>query len=292
MIGEITIEASPVLAYESYLTSFGRRDARRGGDGFAGYRHIIRAGGGFWSMQARLFAPLPILTELFFRGLVRHVEAYGEQGIMVWEGFINGMELDFFGQKLAIDIDRAGNRVWVRYGTGTRSTVYNDAAAQAAYGIKEFVLSGGDVGAALANQIAQVWLQFNSDPTTPDLDLSLSFAESDEEDALPSLLVKCLGYFHTLYWRTHNQTALAGNEAISTQIASILTARAQFLSSWNVAQNAQLVNRQHDADRSAGDLLMSLAAAGDTALRRMVIGVYERRQLIYEPAAAYKLFGV
>ena len=118
-----------------------------------------------------------------------------------------------------------------------------------------------------------------------DLDLS-------KQRGLPGLEVTCWGYFRTLYWMTYNQTVSTGNDDLDDVLAAIVTAAGQFVLSSSIEANTTQVTQEYDADRLAGDILVSLTSLGDSAYNRYVIGMYEGRRLIYERAAKSRIPGV
>ena len=107
---------------------------------------------------------------------------------------------------------------------------------------------------------------------------------------MPALKVTGYGYYCTLFWRVYNQTASGHVDAIiSAEVATIVTAVGPFIASQAVDVNASLVDRYHDADRFAGDILFDMCAAGNVMNRRFLIGVYEDRQLRFQEIAKYQV---
>lgn len=81
------------------------------------------------------------------------------------------------GARLRTSLDGVANKTWLRYslsGVLTRSTPVTDADSLAKYGTKEQPLSGGDLTATVATQASHIYLDEVSDPSTPDIDLSVS----------------------------------------------------------------------------------------------------------------------
>ena len=107
---------------------------------------------------------------------------------------------------------------------------------------------------------------------------------------MPALKVTGYGYYCTLFWRVYNQTASGHVDAyIHDEVNAIATAVGQSIASQARENNFSLVDRYHDADRFAGDILFDMCAAGDIQNHRFLIGCYEERQLRYQEIARYKV---
>jgi hypothetical protein len=107
---------------------------------------------------------------------------------------------------------------------------------------------------------------------------------------MPALKVTGYGYFRTLFWRVYNQTASGHvDAAIHDEVNAIVIAVGAFIASQARESNFSLVDRYHDADRFAGDLLFDMCAAGDIQNHRFLIGCYEDRQLRYQQIAKYQV---
>jgi hypothetical protein len=107
---------------------------------------------------------------------------------------------------------------------------------------------------------------------------------------MPSLKVTGYGYFRTLFWRVYNQTVSGHVDAyISDEVGTIVTAVGVFIASQARDNNYSLVDRYHDGDRTAGDILFDMCAAGNVLNRRSLIGCYEDRQLRYQEIAKYRV---
>lgn len=167
------------------------------------YTHEIRDVGGFWASSFNLLLPEEELLEMFEQGLDREVVITAESGVEVWEGYIDELALTIRGVELRKSLNRMANRVWVRYSSGgmsgVRSTIYDDAASQAKYGIKHRVFSGGQaINAGQANQAAQVLLSRLKSPDNP----SMRWTGSTEERMVMS--VRCKGWWQKFYWQVYN----------------------------------------------------------------------------------------
>ncbi|MCJ7831522.1 MAG: hypothetical protein MUP86_03265 [Dehalococcoidia bacterium] len=108
---------------------------------------------------------------------------------------------------------------------------------------------------------------------------------------MPALKVTGYGYFRTLFWRVYNQTASGHVDAyISAEVETILTSGvAPFIAGREREMNYSPVDRYHDADRFAGDILFDMCAAGTVQNHRFLIGCYENRLLRYQEIAKYQV---
>lgn len=149
--------------------------------------------------------------------------------------------------------------------------------------------------AILMEMLADGWMRHVICKGTRGLEAWEGFVAAMElsiEADMPVLKITCYGYYRTLFWRVHNETGFGHvNAAISNEVAYILTQRGQFIGSQSIETNVSNVDRYHDADRFAGDILFDFCAAGDSAYHRYVIGCYEDRQARYQQIAKYKTTG-
>lgn len=243
--------------------------------------------GGMWSASFELIpASRAELLQFLHSGLGRNVEVFDDTGRKNWEGFVNTVELNTGVARFSNSLNDVGNKVWARYtavggASVLRSTVYQKAASQAQLGIKEMVLSAGEVSAAVAAQFASNYLDLIYSPT-PNLD---GIDTSATLLGQPQLAVKCLGYVKTLGWRVYNQTASAGTDTAQNVITAIVTACGQFVKTKYVGPNDTSVTKEYDQDRKADDIIDSIAQLGDANKYAWVWGMEADRHFYYRPAS-------
>jgi len=302
LIGSIVLQRNPVITIGKNI----ERSFARGQ--WSNYRHEIRAMGGYWSCHFTISGTVEELRYLLRAGLGAHVQTFSIDGIKAWEGFVNSFTLNFYDTRLRYSLDSMANRSWARYlsvagsedvgataqdydaeqvarlevelsggGSFSRSTKQNETDSQAKYGIKEHVLSGGVLGSAVADDLAQNYINNYAFPRP-----TIEFAGQNTDPRIATLEFECLGYFHTLYWRRYNQTASAGNENASVQIDAVITDVGQFINSTDVTTNTLQVPKEHDIDRKAADIILDVTRLGDSSNNRFLVGVYDDRKLIYE----------
>ena len=213
----IVIENNPVNVLESFHQELNQ-------DEFEIQSVISRDMGGFWSAKFNILQPRKnYALQMLANGPGRSVEFYNEKSIRVWEGFISKVTVDTGAASAFNDVQPVANEVWVRYrdiitGNLTRSAVASHANSQNKYGQKDWVLSGGQLAGAVADQKADNYLNLNF-WATPQLD---SFEIGGGGGGEIDLQIQCLGWWHTLDWRVYNQTVDVGSVNTSTLMEEII----------------------------------------------------------------------
>jgi hypothetical protein len=233
------------------------------------------------------------LRAFFESGLGREVQFKNDDGGIDFEGYINTMTLTGLGaSKITTTLDTMKNRILVRYkdaaGAFARATQANDTDSQDRYKIKEFVMSAGQLTASsIANNLATIVLRRYRWPKQVPEDLRLG----GELQAPRYIEASCLGYVHTLEWRTYNQTASTGTQSADLELADIIASVGQFVSDTQFSANPLGVTKEYDADRDALGICLDIARLGDSQNppQRWVLYMKEGRKLVYEPAAPEQL---
>lgn len=276
----IVIENNPVNVLESYHEELNQ-------DQFNIQSVISRDMGGFWSAKFRVIAPRRNQAlQMLANGPGRAVTFYNDRSLPVWEGFISKVVVSTGAASAFNDIQPVANEVWVRYrdfttGVLTRSTVADHANSQAKYGQKDWVLSGGQLRGAVADQKAENYLNLNF-WATPQLDsFEIGGAGGGEID----LQVQCLGWWHTLDWRVYNQTILVIEANASVVVTAIEAAVGDFVLSTQIEANGTQVAQEYDADRRAGEIIKSIAELGDATGLTWVAYMGLNRTLYFQPSA-------
>ena len=213
----IVIENNPVNILESFHQELNQ-------DEFEIQSVISRDMGGFWSAKFNILNPRKNQAlQMLANGPGRSVKFFNEKSICVWEGFISKVTVDTGAASAFNDVQPVANEVWVRYrdiitGNLTRSTVASHTNSQNKYGQKDWVLSGGQLAGAVADQKAENYLNLNF-WATPQLD---SFEIGGRGAGDIRLEIQCLGWWHTLNWRVYNQTVDVGSVNTSTLMNEIV----------------------------------------------------------------------
>jgi len=280
-VGSITIKESPVIGSVDFNDNLEAGDWVRDS-----YEHEIRSIGGFWRAQFELQPDrlgLGYLEEYMENGVGRNVDAYDSNGLLVWQGYIDRLKLELPGVDIVVTLDNMANRVWVRFlstagGATNRSTKANDTESQNRFGTKEQTLAGNIISvSAAADQAAEANLSQYADPRQSETGIRSTIGERE-----PRLKIFCKGYYHTLNWRTYNQTATTGDQNINVQIQDIINDMGEFIDDTDLVTNTTQVTQYHDDDEFAGDIIQRITNLADSSNNRHIIGVYEDRELRYE----------
>jgi hypothetical protein len=280
LIASIVVSANPVKRWEQFAQSFSAEQIQ-------GLRFEHRDIGGDWSAEFEVHPRLvtrALADDFLNNGLGRQVEIFNERGIRDWIGFINTVSYQQGGIEVVSSLDDMANQLWVRHDAGAgvvRGGTYSDSLSQARYGTKVRVLIAGQAPTASANLYAQKDLKWIAWPVASVRSINPGAKKQDQQ----ALTVKCLGYWHTLGWRVHNQTAVGGTANASTVVDDALDV-AEFMRTQTIETNTFSVNRTYDSDRYAMEVLTSLAVVGNAASDRMVAGITGERDFYYRSAGS------
>lgn len=263
-------------------------------DQVVSYSHELFANGGFWSADLTLTGNVTQAEDWFEHGLGRHIEVYSPALDKVWEGFVNSVSISI-GTLAAVrgPLLEVANRVSVAYtpildattvppieGTETTTTIAEDAASQALYGVLEAVVSGGrlldDGTTDNAAQLRDTYLAETAVPQTGEA-LSLEAAVGGP------IQLSLLGYVHRLQGYVY-QDATSATVQADTKIQNVITADPSGLFSTDfnqIAANATLVPSHDDDNRSAWDVIQEIVSLGDAAFTRFLFGIYQDRIAAY-----------
>jgi len=277
--GGIVLTENPVTDYDTFHLALPRNR-------LANIRTTKRDMGGYWQAD---FDILPESREeaqvLLANCLGRHVEIHHDYGDLAWEGMVNSVVLETGTATIINSLNDMGNDVWCRYTpiggtTVARSTVYESAMSKAKFATKQFVLGGGEIAAASADQFASLYRDWNFWPR-PTLQ---QINTEGQVRALPGLTLKCIGYIRTFEWMVYNQTILTGTALASTVMQAIVTACGQFVASSVIGPNNTVITREYDADRHPLDIMESIASLGDSDGYTWVIGMTRGRKFYFTQA--------
>jgi len=277
----IEISQNPVTKWEIYHRSLYPKAVGRSSD-FFDLDRTKDAEGGYGRLRFKFYGTRPELESFFEFGLGRDIKVYNQRGLGDYHGFIFSLVLNTGVHTLRKSMQHIFNKVWARYdATGgvnptQRSTVYQNAASQARFGVIEKVIGGGQQsGAAAINQAVQNKLSWYAWPMI-DIDYDAGRGE-------PYIEIIADGYQHTLGWRTYNQTAAGGDANLSVVAAAVITACGQFIASSAITTNTIQVPREFDTDRNAKDILESLAGMGNDSGNRCLSRVEQDRHYTLAP---------
>ena len=277
LANSIVIRQNPVLTWERFSKTL---LAARGD--FTGYQDDDRAMGGFWSC-AFTYRDAPYrLYDMFNNGMCREVVAYGYGMRVLHEGLICEMVLNAPPDRLTTSIKTVFNQMWMRSdhdddGESERSTALENTRSQGRHGIRERIMTGGQINSlSVADQAVQTLLDVRGWP-------SVSIDRGRAKGEI-SLEIFARGYIETLDWTVWNQTVDEGTHGMSDEFEDVF-AGAEFVSSVVVEPNATLVTKVSDADMKRLSVGFSLAKLGDSENHRWIAYMTEGRVLHLAQAA-------
>ena len=275
------------------------------------WEHTIRSMGGYWAARFDIKEDLSELEDWYAERIGYHVECFGPEGKIVWEGFVNKISLNVGGLSATrgplMDV---ANRVSVVYSpldvtvspptTGASATTFivDDTDSKLKYGVLEEILSAGRViqgGGAddTAEKIRDVYLLENKEPQS-----GKGFSSQNSQEA--SLTVECLGYVHFLDKAKYNYTVNSLSVTISadpeTEEPKLQAILGQYglpathadpnslfdTDNGDVYENAYLVPRFEDENMTAWALIKEMVALGDDGTdARTIFGIYANRYIRY-----------
>ena len=296
--GTITISPNP-------LATIGTLGAKTyspvyipGKEGYRGFTKEDRADGNFWRAQFILTGGINFLKHTMNTNLSKMVLIHDEERQPLWEGFIYEMEINTGVAIYRISLAETWNRVWMRYRiTGaaepTISTPLEDLISQAQFGIKEYVMTGGELeNTDVADQPVQRFLDEYRIPKKAPVSLGLAGRRVEAMvkgvTDRPHILARCRGYDDTLNWQVYEHD-VAGNQNSNAQIQDVLDAKAQFVASYKLDANSTLVSTKYQTNRRSGDIIKDIARVGDGLYQRWIPWWNFGRQFEYKRAAIARL---
>lgn len=288
-LGNIVVLHNPATLWERYRRNLPLTE-------IADWQMVEREEGGYYSASFK-FRPKSREDALEFlnNGVGRMTEFYNHRGILDWEGMIRRVSIDTGIVKVTSDLSDMANAVLVRYtpvggGTPTRSTVKTHPVSQARFGKKYFVIAGGEMASAVADQRAQLYLDqvFWASPRLESVNQQGTFKGDDI-----TVDVQCMGLSEAMDFVLYNQTALTGQVDASIVVAAIFanTEVMQFIKSFEVATNVTPVSREFDNDRRPFEVLKSIASLGDSNRNPYVVGVEADRHAFFRQGVPYRIPG-
>ncbi len=282
----IDVRPNPVTDIGSYQRGFDLHD-------FVDTPNVEhRRIGGPYKATFRIYAKDQHLAEdLLFLGVGREVKIYNDRGLVDFGGMIYTVTLSTGGSKMRASLIDASNRVWARWQeAGTvnapdRSTVFNNTASQALYGIKEEVWNAGQqVSLVEASQYAEKQLSESAWPTPKVIEISPGKKLSDR----PMLDFTCYGWWYTLSHVRYNQTVVTGGTAASLLVDTIVSDPevGQFIRNTEIESNGTRIEQTIDADMGADAIIKSIVDMGDPAMNTWVAGIDHTREFYYRTGAA------
>lgn len=258
-----------------------------------GYGHELGANGGCLTASIQLSTNHIDAQDWFANGLGRNIRIYNPAGSKIWQGFVNVLTVTvgaLAGETRGPLMD-IGNRVSAVYspldvsvyppvaGSATVTTISENTASQALYGIIEKVLSAGTCTDDDAEYARDTYLVENAYPV-------INGDISPESSANISISLDCIGYDAWLSAYIYDNTS-SGFATLSAKIISILGADPNgfILSDTSgITENLFLTYAAENQNRFARDIIDSILSVGDVNNRRWLFGVNQDRRAFYVPA--------
>jgi len=242
--------------------------------------------GGFYAMKYRLIPEsLEHALDYLHHGIQREVIAYNTAGKIDWEGYINYVIVDTGTVRKKATLSNKFNTAWARYdpGTGvTTSTLKTVAASVARYGTIEKVFSIETTSSDVADQAVEAQLRWNAYPA-PVADKIIPYGSLYETGV--QVEIGCLGWWHTLDYRTYDQSVSSGDVNLSALISTIIAAKGQFVDSTYIEENTTQVEQKIEGNRKVRSIVENFAGYGDSLYRRWITGVRENREFYFMAGA-------
>ncbi len=296
--GTITVSPCPLATIGSDYSQTFSPVFIPGKEGYRGFTKEDRADGNFWRCGFLLTGSVVFLKMVMREYLSKMILVTDEEDQDLWEGFIYEMELNTGVAVYRTTLAEMYNRVWIRYritgaGAPTISTPLENLISQANHGIREYVMTGGELeNSDVADQPVQRFLNMHHTPKILPVSLGLSGRRADYQikgvTDRPHIAVKCRGYDDTLDWQIF-ENAAAGSQGASAQIADVLDAKAQFVASYNLEGNSTLVSTKYQTNRRSGGIIRDITRLGDKAIQRFVSYWEFGRHFEYGKAAPARL---
>lgn len=257
----------------------------------ASWSHTSQADGGYWAARAGLAGKQVDLEGWIERGLGRRIIAYDPELLVVWDGFVNAVNLNLGGLTYKLGpLLSIANYAYAVYSTvdtsvsppavGVRAVtaVQQSAASVAKYGRIEKVLSMGGATAANAAQLVLTYLNENAWPEATQ-------TVTPGAGNAPAVSLELCG--HTRWLETyHYNTTGTGTTTSRARIIAAMGASPSITFSTDYGEmdaNATAIPTEDASDKTAWDAIKAAVAPGDPADNaRYTFGIYDNLKARYK----------
>ena len=256
------------------------------------YTHTISAWGGFDTAGFRLVSTIDI-EEWLERGVGRHIQVRDANQHIVWEGFVDQVELRqgalTYTVGPLVDLANRAQAVYdalnINYNPPTQegrqvTPLANDTDSQARYGIWEKSASAGKTTATNAVYVRDTFLAERRYPARTQ-------SVNTNSGEASSVTISLKGYYAWLGAYTYSQSASSGEVSASAIIQAVLAASTNPVFSTDYTRldtNAILVPAYENDNVGADAKIKEIVALGDASGIRWTFGLYDNRQAIYAAA--------
>lgn len=256
------------------------------------YKHSISDAYGYESMSVTLITTLEDALEWLSNGLMRAAVASGPDGGIVWEGFLNSIELRAGQESRSLSLDNMANRLKCKYslvgGSAGTSTVTSDARSIALYGTKDLIVSLGNTTASgAASKAARVLAAMKYPRPTGTIQIATGAIGGVE------LTLTFVGWYATLGWVVTSRASVTST-VTTTQAGDLLALSGVGIGAVNPFLSASVTGivasgvsdtEYIEADTTYQEKIENVLTQGNSAGYSLAWGVYDARQFFVEVAA-------
>lgn len=279
-------------------------------DMIGSYSHKLSAFGGFDTAKIEIGGNINVIEDWISNGIGRHIEVYSQDNALVWEGFVDQINIDVAGVSMTrgpmLDVC---NRASVMYtpildtttdpqllGTTTETTIAEDAPSQELYGIMENILSGGNmVDDGTTNDAEYVRDVYLMDSKNPKTTSNITIGATGKT----GISLECKGYFHILDKYVYNDGTYNYSVTCTAKLQNVLGADPNAIISTDysmIGSNLALTHGLEYTNRTAKDIISEILTFGDGDDMRWLFGIYEDVRPYYwevpsEAEYQYSIYG-
>jgi hypothetical protein len=256
------------------------------------YSHTNKAVGGFDSATIQFAASRLDADEWLDRSIGHHIEAVTASQGIVWEGFIDEVEVRYGRTVYKIGpLSTVANRVDVVYqtvsytalgitiGGDRRSTGWVDHEdSQGRYGIMELIFSAGQTHNDLADQLQLTVIEERREPARGQ---EIALQTNSPGDF--GVTLRCKGYHH-MFNHYYYQNLDGGFIPAHMQVVNAIQADPNGLLKISLGAphdltslTTPIVQQYEEGERRAWDVITDMITLGDMDNKRILFGVYQDR---------------
>lgn len=259
------------------------------------YTHTISASGGYLSASFNTAGSEGFAEDWLQNGLGRHITVYGPSVEVIWEGFVNQLDISMGGVSFSRGpLTNLGNRVTAWYtpiieyvegeaitGTTMPTLTVDDNESKLRYGIWEKIINLGTMESQNADYARDLFLAENSSPEGfPSINLTDNTGDV-------SINVQCRGYIDWLgYVYTYGDPEVDGTSIFaSDKVIAILGQDPNDIISTSyemIGFNGVLVIDKELDDRTAKTIIDEILTLGGGTDDRWTFGIYANRRPVFQ----------
>lgn len=257
------------------------------------YTHTITTDGGFKTASLSIAANADMVSDWLEYGLGRYVDVFNWQGGIVWQGFVNTVDITDGPLKISLGpVTDISNKVALIYtpvdttrvppGAGAITTTgwSSDTTSQGLYGIWESLENTADKSTTSATRTLARWLAENAWPKRRS-------TYSNVSGGAPQVSLGLVGFEALLEAYYIVEPTATGFYTIDEKLGLILDADPNAIlnvDNSSIDANAITYPDNDDMNRTAATVIKDIVSIGDAGDNRYTWGVYEDRKFYYTVA--------